>query len=177
MKCLSRRIINERGFTREPSSLRELKELRRQRAFLGSRATLRHPALSVQFRMPGTLLLLHFQEVNTKVTISSYVRVPQNNEAAMRIAVNRQPISVSIEADDNLQFYSGGVYTGPCGTQVNHAVTVVGYGVTKARRPYWIVKNSWGPDWGENGYVRFLRNHKNKIGLCAIASDVSYPVI
>lgn len=59
---------------------------------------------------------------------------------------------------------------------LNHGVAVVGYGVDKDGTKYWTVKNSWGPDWGEQGYIRMQRDVKAKEGLCGIAMAASYPI-
>ncbi|KAG0477632.1 hypothetical protein HPP92_012351 [Vanilla planifolia] len=69
-----------------------------------------------------------------------------------------------------------GVFTGSCGTDLDHGVAIVGYGKTKDGTKYWIVKNSWGQEWGEKGYIRMLRGTKNHEGLCGIAMNPSYPI-
>ncbi|XP_074274071.1 fruit bromelain-like [Silene latifolia] len=70
------------------------------------------------------------------------------------------PISVGIDSHANgFNHYSGGVYDGGCGTNLNHAVTAIGYGRDAASgKNYWLIKNSWGTSWGENGYMRLLRD-------------------
>nr|DAD25479.1 TPA_asm: hypothetical protein HUJ06_026943 [Nelumbo nucifera]DAD25480.1 TPA_asm: hypothetical protein HUJ06_026944 [Nelumbo nucifera] len=70
-------------------------------------------------------------------------------------AVAMQPVSVAIGASSNdFLFYSTGVFTGECGTDLNHAVTVVGYGTSEEGMKYWLLKNSWGTQWGDKGYMR-----------------------
>ena len=99
------------------------------------------------------------------------VDVPFGNEKALKAAVAKGPVSVAIQADQNaFQFYSGGVMTGNCGRQLDHGVLNVGYG-TDGGEDYWKIKNSWGPDWGEEGYIRIQRGtHK-----CGVADGASYP--
>ena len=59
---------------------------------------------------------------------------------------------------------------------LDHAVLLVGYGTDdKTKEPYWLVKNSWGQKWGENGYIRMRRNVRSKSGLCGLAIDASFP--
>ena len=78
----------------------------------------------------------------------------------MTAAVAQQPVSVAIEADTKIfQFYKSGVITGnECGTNLDHGVLLVGYGEENDTL-YWLVKNSWGSDWGDNGYVKILRDN------------------
>lgn len=67
------------------------------------------------------------------------------------------------------------MFTGECGTELNHGVTAVGYGETEDGIKYWVVKNSWGSNWGENGYIRIQRDVDAKEGLCGIGMQASYP--
>ncbi|GAB2287747.1 hypothetical protein Dimus_022108 [Dionaea muscipula] len=109
--------------------------------------------------------------------ISSYEDVLANNEAAMLQAVAVQPISVAVDAGGFFfQFYFGGVFRGFCGTSLDHAVTVVGYGTASDGTKYWLIKNSWGSSWGEAGYMRLQRGVNDPRGLCGIAMIPSYPV-
>ncbi|KAL9267220.1 Senescence-specific cysteine protease SAG39-like protein [Drosera capensis] len=109
-------------------------------------------------------------------TISGYQDVPAD-EGSLQQAVANQPVSVAIDASgDEFMQYSGGVFTGPCGTDLDHAVTVVGYGTSDDGTDYWLVKNSWGTSWGENGYIRMQRGLGDG-GICGIAMSASYPTI
>jgi xylem cysteine proteinase len=110
------------------------------------------------------------------VTISGYQDVPQNNENALMSAVAQQPVSVAIEADQSsFQFYSGGVMTSACGTNLDHGVLAVGYG-TQSGQDFWKVKNSWGASWGMSGYILLGRGSTfNPNGQCGIQMQPSYP--
>ncbi|XP_037494828.1 senescence-specific cysteine protease SAG39-like [Jatropha curcas] len=113
---------------------------------------------------------------NHAATITSYEDVPENNEEALRMAVANQPVSVAIDAGESaFQHYSSGIFTGDCGTELDHGVTVVGYGTSDDGTKYWLVKNSWGTSWGEDGYIRMQRDIDAKEGLCGIAMQPSYP--
>jgi len=110
------------------------------------------------------------------VTISSYKDVAES-EDALQAAVTQQPVSVAIEADQSaFQFYTSGVLTGRCGTNLDHGVLAVGYG-TLGSTQYWKVKNSWGADWGMNGYVLIEKGKSQKGGQCGILMAASYPVV
>uniref|UniRef100_A0A0A8XRC6 Uncharacterized protein n=1 Tax=Arundo donax TaxID=35708 RepID=A0A0A8XRC6_ARUDO len=94
-------------------------------------------------------------------------------------AVVRQPVAAAINAEaSEFRDYSGGVYNGPCSNVLNHDVAIVGYGQHPDGYAYWIAKNSWGPKWGDNGYI-YLRKDidAQPWGLCGLAIMPVYPVI
>jgi len=118
------------------------------------------------------------------VTISSYSDVAQNSDSSLLAAVAIGPVSVAIEADqESFQFYQSGIFADPnCGTQLDHGVLAVGYDTDKSsKKNYWIVKNSWGEDWGLNGYILMARLTKSQdpygYGECGINMEPSYPVV
>ncbi|MFQ6651627.1 hypothetical protein Gotur_023881 [Gossypium turneri] len=117
-----------------------------------------------------------------KVSITGYGTVPEKNEEALLKAVAKQPVSVVIRGHSYsygkyFQLYKGGVFTEDCGSSFAHAVTIVGYGKSEEGLNYWLVKNSWGETWGENGYIRIQRDVNTPGGLCGIAMEASYPII
>mmetsp|Transcript_35777 Transcript_35777/g.6450 ORF Transcript_35777/g.6450 Transcript_35777/m.6450 type:complete len:98 (-) Transcript_35777:35-328(-) len=85
------------------------------------------------------------------------------------------PVSIAFDCVDDFMHYKSGVYSSDnCGTlpsQVNHAVLAVGYGVTDDGEDYWIVKNSWGTDWGDKGYFKIKRGANE----CGLADCASFP--
>jgi KDEL-tailed cysteine endopeptidase len=109
----------------------------------------------------------------TKFTDVATLSIP-----ALQEAVKHGPVSVAIEADKlYFQLYSGGVMTGTqCGTTLDHGVVVVGSGTDAATNtPYWLVRNSWGTSWGENGYFRLAQETSSSgAGVCGVQSEPSY---
>jgi xylem cysteine proteinase len=102
-------------------------------------------------------------------TISGYKNVKANDEKELVAAISSTVVSVVIKINRKFQFYSSGIFTGPCGTTLQHSVAVVGYDLG-ASSPYYIVRNSWSKLWGEDGYIRMAYG-KN---LCGIAEMASY---
>ena len=116
------------------------------------------------------------EEAIHAATITGHEDVPVNSESALLKAVAMQPVSVAIDASGfDFQLYSSGVFNGTCGTELDHGVTAVGYGTTEDGIKYWLVKNSWGTSWGEDGYIRMQRDIEAKEGICGIAMMASYP--
>ncbi|KAE9604619.1 hypothetical protein Lal_00010901 [Lupinus albus] len=107
--------------------------------------------------------------------ISRYITVPPNDEQQLLRAVSKQPVATHISVNGDWSAYKEGVFTGPCGTNLIHAVTIVGYGATKEGIRYWVIKNSWGPNWGEGGFMRIQRGISDKRGLCGMAMWPTYP--
>jgi len=106
-----------------------------------------------------------------------YRAVERKSDPAMQTALAKQPVSISIQADQYVfQLYSSGVFTDQCGTLVDHAMLAVGYG-TEGGEDYYIIKNSWGVSWGERGYIRLGRGKKynDGKGQCGMLMEPSYP--
>jgi len=110
-----------------------------------------------------------------QVKVTTYTDVPKNSSEQLKAALQKQPVSVAIEADQPVfHQYTGGIITSDsCGTGLDHGVLAVGYGVDASKGEYYIVKNSWTADWGEKGFVRI--GVKDGAGICGIQMSASYP--
>jgi len=113
---------------------------------------------------------------NTNAAPKSYTDVQTNSDAALMSALVQQPVAVAIEADQSsFQLNKSGVLTAPCGTNLDHGVLAVGYGTLNGV-DYYKVKNSWGPNWGSNGYILLARGISQVGGQCGILmGPPSYP--
>jgi cathepsin L len=107
--------------------------------------------------------------MSTDSKISGYSDVT-HTENAEGAALDAQPISIAIEADQSgFQLYKSGVFCGTCGQNLDHGVLLVGYGTDTT--DYWKVKNSWGTSWGDKGYI-LMRRGKN---LCGLSNVLFWP--
>ncbi|XP_040187938.1 cathepsin S-like [Rana temporaria] len=111
------------------------------------------------------------------VTCRGYEMLPFGNELALQQVVGTVgPVSVTVDASQwSFYLYTRGVYYDPnCRPgNINHAVLAAGYG-TENGADYWLIKNSWGRDWGDGGYIKMARNRDNH---CGIANYCVYPVV
>ena len=124
--------------------------------------------------------MCEFKKTHVGATVRNVVNISRGDVSGLMDALAHVgPISVAIDATDpGFQFYHDGVYTSSsCSqTQLDHGVTAVGYGVWKDTIKYYIVKNSWGEDWGKDGYI-LLNRDKNRGNMCGIATAASYPLV
>jgi len=110
------------------------------------------------------------------VKVKSYTSVTPQSPSQLKAAIAKGPTSVTVEADTYpFQGYKSGVLNDPeCGTQLDHAITAVGYG-SEAGQDYYIVRNSWGASWGESGYIRIAA--VEGLGICGIQQVSLWPTV
>lgn len=122
--------------------------------------------------------ICRYNQRNSGATCSGYVDIPEGDEDKLREAIGTiGPVSIGIDAsNESFRHYSSGVYVEEnCKTNyTDHGVLAVGYGTDRSGNDYYIVKNSWGTTWGEQGYIRMARNRNNH---CGIATAASYPQV
>ncbi|XP_066151658.1 digestive cysteine proteinase 1-like [Euwallacea fornicatus] len=115
-----------------------------------------------------------YKKSDVKAALENYIAIDAGDEYTLLMVTGQLgPTSIALDASE-LQHYTSGIFTGTTCSQIstNHAVLTVGYDHDKATdMDYWIVKNSWGENWGESGYFRIRRGTNE----CAIAMDSVYP--
>ena len=125
-----------------------------------------------------------FKKKFVGATCSGYTDIPSGKEDLLKEAIATVgPVSVAIDVtEDKFMLYKEGILVDDgCSNsedELNHGVLAVGYGTNTTNSgesmDYWIVKNSWGTGWGEQGYIRMARNKDN---MCGIATLASYPLV
>jgi len=126
-----------------------------QYAINGLTSSYNYPYTGVQ----GTCQDSKFPKV---ASVNTYFMIA-TNEATIQAALYQYgPLSIAVNASI-WQYYTGGIFNQTCSTALNHAVTLVGWGFSGTQN-YWIVKNSWGANWGESGYIRLIMG----TGICGM---------
>ncbi|XP_064596309.1 procathepsin L-like [Liolophura sinensis] len=118
-----------------------------------------------------------FKAADVGATDTGFTDVQRGSESDLQSAVaSVGPVSVAIDAGHrSFQLYRSGVYyERECSSsRLDHGVLAVGYG-SESGSDYWLVKNSWGEQWGQQGYIMMSRNRDNN---CGIATQASYPLV
>jgi cathepsin H len=119
-----------------------------------------------------------FKRLGVGAKVKGVVNITQFDEHELLEAVALVgPVSIAFQVTSDFRLYVGGVYSSTiCGnkpTDVNHAVVAVGLDVSVDGVPYWIIKNSWGAEWGMQGYFWMKRG----VNMCGIADCASYPLV
>ncbi|KAL7873640.1 hypothetical protein AOLI_G00127110 [Acnodon oligacanthus] len=121
--------------------------------------------------------MCQFNSQNAVATCRNFTFLYSGDEKNLRNAVAIiGPISAAMDSTrPSFQLYASGVYDEPnCSTNVDHAILIVGYGTDANKKDYWLVKNSWGTEWGDRGYIKMSRNKRNQ---CGIATYAVYPEV
>jgi len=119
-----------------------------------------------------------FSKPKIDASIQSWTYITQNkNETEMvEKLYTLGPLSICVDAT-SWQYYVGGIVEHLCGTSLDHCVMITGYGQKTDwlgyNVPIWYIRNSWGSDWGEDGYIWVMRNED----LCGVADEVTIPLI
>jgi C1A family cysteine protease len=111
-------------------------------------------------------------KVVAKISGFKYATTTGNETAMQAAMIPNGPLSICVDAS-TWQNYQGGVITHGCGDSLDHCVQIVGWASTAKNDPYWIVRNSWGTDWGLNGYLWVERGHDE----CGISDEATYVTI
>jgi len=111
-------------------------------------------------------------KVIAKISGFKYATTTANETAMQAAMIPNGPLSICVDAS-TWQYYTGGVITHGCGDSLDHCVQIVGWASTAANDPYWIIRNSWGTDWGLNGFLWVERGHDE----CGVSDEATYVTI
>jgi len=110
-------------------------------------------------------------KVLAKIDGFQYATKKLNETEMQATSLAHGPLSICVDAE-TWQYYTGGVVTSGCGTDLDHCVQIVGWDSNAKGVKYWIIRNSWNTDWGIKGFIYVERNHD----LCGVAMEATYVV-
>jgi len=110
--------------------------------------------------------------------VATINQVQPRSAEQLLAAIAQGPTSVTVEADRSAfqRYQSGILNSSACGTQLDHAITGIGYG-SEGGQQYYIIRNSWGPNWGEQGYIRIATVSGRSAGICGIQQTSVWPTV
>jgi len=139
--------------------------------------------------------------INPVATLSGFQVLPSNSYSpVLTYIANNGPLAVNVDAS-SWSSYESGVFSGcnMVNPDIDHVVQLVGYGTDSTLGDYWLIRNSWSPSWGEQGYIRLQRSstppcgvdiipsdgtgcnngpaNVTVCGMCAVLYDTSFPVV
>lgn len=141
---------------------------------IGAFQYVRYHGIASEESYPYTEVQGTCKSFNPVLYATGFVRVPPTENDLLKAVGSVGPVSAAIVSTNSLSDYKGGILDdSSCnGRQINHGVLVVGYG-SENGKDYWIMKNSWGAQWGDSGYWKMIRG-KNS---CSITAQVRYPTV
>ena len=139
---------------------------------------LQSATLATRVKYPYTAVQGSCKTNSGIVGVKSYKSIASGDVDGHMAALQNQPLSVAIASSSStfMQYKSGIISSSACGTSLNHAVNLIGYG-SENGKDYWLLRNSWGTNWGEKGYFRVARSSKDGPGICGILKMSSYPIL
>jgi len=121
----------------------------------------------------GSSQSCYFSKVKPVANVTKYVNLPTNEAPPiLDHLANNGPLAISVDAG-TWSSYGEGVFDGcdQSSPDLDHEVMLVGYGTDASKGDYWLVRNSWGPNWGEEGYIRLSRKATPQCGTDRTPSD------
>ena len=127
--------------------------------------------LADDYKYKGVEGTCEFDKYEHYGSLSGYVNIVEGDEDDLCAKLQLGPVAVAIDASNwSFQLYTRGIYDEPsCSpSNLDHGVGLIGYG-SEGKTKYWIVRNSWGSSWGEQGYIRMIWNN-NQCGIATMAT-------
>ena len=125
--------------------------------------------LESSYKYTGRAGTCKYSSAAGKIKVAGIVNITPKSPSALMAAVAKTNVAIALCASSSsFMYYKSGILSSTsCGTCLNHAVNVIGYGTSNGT-PFWLIRNSWGTSWGESGYMRILRKTTSDAGICGL---------